>query len=139
MTKNWPDRIRLAVFAIILIPFITLILFLIQAFTGVFTIISMNKGIVISVVIVIIFDICFVATKCNRLRQNELADTLPDMNNQNNINLPRTIIAIVVTILAIAAYVNYKLYSVAIAKILLLICILISAIEIIYLKAKRKN
>ena len=139
MTKNWPDRIKVATFAVILVPFITLVFFLIQAFTGVFTIISMYEGIIISIAIAVVLDICFVTMKWKKLKNNEILGNVPDMSDQNNISLPRTIIAIVVIVLVVLAYINYKLYSVTMAKILLLACIIISVIEIIYLKSKKRN
>lgn len=139
MIINWPDRIKIAIFGIILIPFLALVAFLILAFTGVFTTISMNQGVVISLGIAIVLDACYTARKWKKLKQDEIAGNIPDMTNQKNISLPRTIVSIIILVLAVAAYVNYKLYSVTIANTLLLICILVSIVEIIYLKAKRKN
>lgn len=139
MTTNWPDRIKIAIFGIVLVPFIALLLFLILAFTGVFTKISMDKGVVISIVIAIALDALYTARKWKKLKQDEIDGNIPDMANKNNISLPHVIVAIAVLALAFAAYLNYTLYSVAIAKLLLLICILISVVEIIYLKSKRNN
>lgn len=139
MTINWPDRIKVAIFGIILVPFISLIIFLLLAFIGVFTKISMNQGLIISIIIAVILDTCYMAKKCKSLKQDEVTGNLPDINNPNNISLPRTIISIVVIVLIVAAYINYMLYSVTIAKILLLACITISAIEIIYLKTKKEG
>jgi len=137
MIINWPDRIKIAILGIILVPFIALVSFLILAFTGVFTKISMNKGVVISIAIAIALNILYTARKWKKLKQDEIAGNMPDMTNQKNISLPRVIVAMTVLVLAVAAYVNYTLYSVATAKLLLLACILISVVEIIYLKAKR--
>jgi hypothetical protein len=139
MIINWPDRMKITIFGIILVPFIALVVFLILAFTGVFTKISMNQGVVISVAIAIALDIFYTARKWKKLKQYEIAGNMPDMTNQKNISLPRVIVAMTVLVLAVASYVNYTLYSVATAKLLLLVCFLISVIEIIYLKVKRKN
>lgn len=139
MTKNWPDRIKVALFALILAPFIALILFLLLAFTGIFTILSMNQGFVIIVVIAVIFDIFYVVMKWKKLKQNELAGNMPDMTNQNNIGLSQTITALVGTVLLTVAYINYKLYSVTTAKMLFLACITIVIIETIYRRIVRKN
>lgn len=139
MTTNWSDRIKIAILGIILVPFIALVAFLILAFTGVFIKISMDQGVMISIAIAIVLDVLYTSRKWKKLKQNEIAGNFPDMTNQNNISLPRVIVAIVVLILAVTAYVNYTLYSVATAKLLLLACILISVIEILYLKAKRNH
>jgi hypothetical protein len=138
MTINWPDRIKVAIFGIILVPFISLVAFLLLAFTGVFTIISMNQGVAISIVIAIVLDACYTVRRWRKLKQDENAGNIPDMTNRNNIGLPRTIMSIVIIVLIVAAYINYKLYSVALAKLLLLACITISVIEIIYLKLRRE-
>jgi len=139
MIINWPDRIKIAICGIILVPFIALVVFLIMLFTGAFTKMSMNQGAVISIAIAIAVDVLYTAKKWKKLKQDEIAGNIPDMTNQNNISLPRVIVAMVVLVLGVAAYVNYTLYSVVTAKLLLLACILISLVEIIYLKAKRKK
>lgn len=139
MIINWPDRIKIAICGIILVPFIALIIFLILLFSGIFTKMSMTQGVVISVIIAAAVDALYTTKKWKNLRQDEIAGNIPDMTDQNNISLPRVIVAIVVLVLGVVAYVNYTLYSVVTAKLLLLACILISVVEIIYLKTKRKK
>lgn len=137
MNKNWPDRIKLSILAVVLAPFFALMFFLLLFITGVFQYIPLNVGISIIIIIAVSLDVFYIYIKFKQLLLDELNGNIPDVTLINNANMTQTIGSIIIVILMLIAYINYLYYSMVVAKVLLLICILAAIIEIVVIRTNK--
>lgn len=139
MIKNWPDRIKILIFGILIVPFSFVLTFLLMAFLGVLRMMPIEQGVIISGIIAVSFDICYLVVSLRKLMYEENNNITPDLSNRKNLNIGGLILAFFVAGLALLSYVEYQLYSKIYAYILFAICILISVAEIAYYKITNKS